>query len=126
MELTDELIEKIMLVNGISRKGSILAAEIKDIVYTAQFEKLWSELDTVRVWEIQDPDSGVVFLVTFDFPGGLRLGTTSFDMKDMFGFRWEHPTVGAQGVRQVLTYIDTLIRNRLEMLTSHVHNTLTT
>lgn len=117
--ISEEIITHVMATEGLSIHAVVLAYEVRDVIYAANAKGLWSDFEQVLCWEIEDPDSDV-FLLTVDLPGGLRVGTTSFDMKDVYGL-WDNSS-GRESVRILLEFVDARIRKAMEHLASYAQN----
>lgn len=117
--ISEEVITHVMATEGLSIHAVVLAHEVRDVIYAADAKNQWPDVERVMCWEVEDPQSDV-FLLTIDLPGGLRVGTTSFDMKDVYGL-WDNSS-GRESVRILLEFVDARIREAMEHLASYVQS----
>lgn len=117
--ISEEVITHVMATEGLSIHAVVLAHEVRDVVYAADAKNQWPDVERVLCWEVEDPESDV-FLLTVDLPGGLRVATTSFDMKDVYG-TWDNSS-GRESVRILLEFVDARIRGAMEKLTEYAQN----
>lgn len=111
--ISEEIITHVMATEELS------VHDVQDVIYGADAKNLWPDFEQVICWEVEDPESDV-FLLTVDLPGGLRVGTTSFDMKDVYGL-WDDSS-DRERVRILLEFVDARIREAMEHLASYVQS----